>query len=54
MERLANLLALPSVICFVLLVIAGKEINEFSRFAYYSLYTILGLGYVAMRIQKMR
>ncbi len=54
MKRLANVLAIPSVICFIALMLWGESIREFSVVLYFLMFAVIAVGYVSMQIQSER
>lgn len=54
MKRLANVSAIPTIICFIALMLWGERVREFSAVLYFLMFAVLAVGYASILIQSER
>lgn len=54
LKRLSNLLAIPTIICFILLALWGGKIIQFNVFLFFALIIFVVVGFITSQIQSER
>ena len=54
MKRVSELLAIPAIACFIVLMLWGEQVKEFSIFLFFAMVAVLGVGFVSGQIQSSR
>jgi hypothetical protein len=52
MQRLAHILAIPTVVCFIAIMLWGEGIREFNSELYFLMFAVFAVGSLVMVVQS--